>query len=150
MATSEWLKELRQAATQGTTPPATIIRQRNVSGASTAPVQATNDAAGETGSHATGAAQNAPQRPQRAFTAPTDATRDYRAMYAALFRFHERHNPPTLGDDDGALYWAATTDEMIAIAQQFNNDPFMMNLLCVVFDELEREYKAMIQHTAGE
>lgn len=71
-------------------------------------------------------------------------------MYAALFRFHERHNPPTLGDDDGALYWAATTDEMIAIAQQFNNDPFMMNLLCVVFDELEREYKAMIQHTAGE
>lgn len=70
-------------------------------------------------------------------------------MYAALFRFHERHSLPTLGDDEGALYWAATTEDMTAIAQQFNNDPFMMNLLCVVFDELEREYKAMRQQAAG-
>lgn len=98
---------------------------------------------------AQGASQSATRRPQREFTAPTDTARDYRAMYAALFRFHERHSPPTPGDDDGALYWAATTDDMTAIAQQFNDDPFMMNLLCVVFDELEREYKAMRQQTAG-
>lgn len=78
----------------------------------------------------------------RAFTAPTDPARDYRAMYAALFRFHERNNPPAIGREE---YWAATTDDMQATAKQFNDDPFMMNLLCVVFEELECEYKAMRQ-----
>ena len=140
MATSEWLKELRQAAAQGTTPTATISRPRDTTGAPTAPTQATNDAAGETGSPATGMAQNAPQCPQRAFTVPTDATRDYRAMYAAVFRFHARHSPPTLGDDNGAVYWAATSDDMQATAQQFDNAPFIMALLCDVYEELERVY----------
>lgn len=90
--------------------------------------------------------QGATERVLRPFTAPTDPTRDYRAMYAALFRFHERHNPPTIGEDNG--YWAATTDDMQATAKQFNDDPFMLNLLCIVFEELEREYKAM-RNAAG-
>lgn len=98
-------------------------------------------------------AQTAPQgtteRVRCSFTAPTDPARGYRAMYAALFRFHERHNPPALGDDDGALYWAATTDDMQATAQQFNNDPFMVDLLCIVFEELEREYNALRKQAAG-
>lgn len=98
-------------------------------------------------------AQTAPQgtteRVRRSFTAPTDPARDYRAMYAALFRFHERNNPPTLGDDDGALYWAAVSDDLQATAQLFNGDPFMVNLLCAVFEELEREYKALRKHAAG-
>lgn len=70
-------------------------------------------------------------------------------MYAALFRFHERHSPPTPGDDDGALYWAATSEDMTATAEQFDNDPFIIDLLCVVFAELEREYKAIRQQAAG-
>ena len=98
-------------------------------------------------------AQTAPQgnteRVRCSFTAPTDPARGYRAMYAALFRFHERHNPPALGDDDGALYCAATTDDMQATAQQFNNDPFMVDLLCIVFEELEREYNALRKQAAG-
>lgn len=147
MATSERLQEMRRAA---------ISKPRDAAGvptASTAPSQAvraeTVEMVNQPVKTAQGASQSATRRPQREFTAPTDATRDYRAMYAALFRFHERHSPPTPGDDDGALYWAATTDDMTAIAQQFNDDTFMMNLLCVVFDELEREYKAMRQQTAG-
>ena len=143
MATSEWLQEMRRAAgaAHGT-----------ARTAPTAPPQAAQTDAGKTGSPSAGTAETAPQgateRVRRSFTAPTDPARGYRAMYAALFRFHERHNPPALGDDDGALYWAATTDDMQATAQQFNDDPFMLNLLCTVFEELEREYKAM-RNAAG-
>lgn len=118
----------------------------------TAPPQAAQTDAGKTGSPSAGAAQTAPQgateRARRSFTAPTDPARDYRAMYAALFRFHERHNPPTIGEDNGDGYWIATTDDMQATAKQFNDDPFMLNLLCTVFEELEREYKAM-RNAAG-
>lgn len=126
--------------------------KRKAHTAPTAPPQAAQTDAGKTGSPSAGTAHTAPQgateRVRRSFTAPTDPARDYRAMYAALFRFHERHNPPTLEDDDGALYWAATTDDMQATAKQFNDDPFMLNLLCTVFEELEREYKAM-RNAAG-
>lgn len=120
--------------------------------APTAPPQAAQTDAGKTGSPSAGTAQTAPQgateRVRRSFTAPTDPARDYRAMYAALFRFHERHNPPTIGEDNGDGYWIATTDDMQATAKQFNDDPFMLNLLCTVFEELEREYKAM-RNAAG-
>lgn len=147
MATSEWLKEMRQAAgaAQGVNygPSATASsRPRDDAAAGQA-------AAPATGEKPTGQPMSAPQRPQRAFTAPTDAARDYRAMYGALFRFHERHSPPSLGNDDGAVYWAATTDDMTETAQQFGNDPFMIGLLCVVFEELETEYKTMRQRAGA-
>ena len=120
--------------------------------APTAPPQAAQTDARKTGSPSAGTAQTAPQgateRVRRSFTAPTDPARDYRAMYAALFRFHDRHNPPTIGEDNGDGYWIATTDDMQATAKQFNDDPFMLNLLCTVFEELEREYKAM-RNVAG-
>ena len=154
MATSEWLREMRQAveAAHGTTPTAAISRPRDAT-APTAPPQAAQAEGRATGRPSAGTAQtgpqSTPQRTQRAFTAPTDAARDYRAMYAALFRFHERHSPPTPGDDDGALYWAATSEDMTATAEQFDNDPFIIDLLCVVFAELEREYKAIRQQAAG-
>ena len=143
MATSEWLQEMRRAAgaAHGT-----------ARTAPTAPPQAAQTDAGKTGSPSAGTAETAPQgateRVRRSFTAPTDPARDYRAMYAALFRFHERHNPPTIGEDNGDGYWIATTDDMQATAQLFNDDPFMLNLLCTVFEELEREYKAM-RNAAG-
>lgn len=141
------------AAQSGAAPDRKPIMSGDVIAPTTTPAQAAQAETRETGSPsartAQGASQSATQRPQRAFTAPTDTTRDYRAMYAALFRFHERHNPPTPGDDDGALYWSATTDDMTATAQRFDNDPFMVNLLCVVFGELESEYKAMRQQATG-
>ena len=105
-------------------------------------------AAGAAHGTAQTATQGATERVRRSFTASTDPARDYRAMYAALFRFHERHNPPTIGEDNGDGYWIATTDDMQATAKQFNDDPFMLNLLCTVFEELEREYKAM-RNAAG-
>ena len=106
-------------------------------------------AAGAAHGTAQTATQGATERVRRSFTASTDPARDYRAMYAALFRFHERHNPPTIGEDNGDGYWAATTDDMQATAQLFNGDPFMVNLLCIVFEELEREYQALKKQAAG-
>ena len=121
--------------------------------APTTPPQAAQTDTGKTGNPSAGTAQTAPQgateRARRSFTAPTDPARDYRAMYAALFRFHERHNPPTIGEDNGDGYWTATTDDMQATAQLFNGDPFMVNLLCIVFEELEREYQALKKQAAG-
>ena len=158
MAASEWLKDLQRAAQE------TAQREqrgeqltlgdleRTPDKPRTKPVQETAAPTAEPRPNRGGithAAQGATERVRRSFTAPTDPARGYRAMYAALFRFHERHNPPTLGDDDGALYWAAVSDDMQATAQQFNNDPFMVDLLCIVFEELEREYKALRNQAAG-
>lgn len=144
MATSEWLREMRQAAGAGTAPTAAISRPRGGIEAPTTPTQA----AGERPSAAAqNAPQSAPQRTRRAFTAPTNAARNYREMYGELFRFHERHNPPIV-DDDGT-YWAAVTDDLIETARKFDDDQFMTALLFCAFSELESEYKAMRQQATG-
>lgn len=156
MATGEWLKDLQRAAQ--------ITAQREQRGAqltlgdlertpneprtNLGPTAAAPAAEQRMNSDGGPHAAQGMRRQAAPFTG-RDPGRNYRRMYRAACDFYERHNPPTPGDDDGALYWAATTDDMTAIAQQFNDDPFMMNLLCVVFDELEREYKAMRQQTAG-
>lgn len=81
--------------------------------------------------------------------------RDYRAMYRAAFEFHERHNPPqidreywqthTPGIDDfpqiDCDYWEQAAQDMCNVSNNFNNDKFIMALLCAVYDELGREYK---------
>lgn len=68
-----------------------------------------------------------------------DKNRNYRAMYRAACDFHERHNPPTLEGD----YWSETTDDMTETANRFDNDPFLTGLLVAIFEELEREYRAL-------
>ena len=134
MATSEWLKDLKQAAG--------IVVKENGQGKPIEPFTAPEmpSESLQTSSMSKSSCKSA-KRAQGAFIALTDPTRDYRAMYAALFRFHERHNPPTAGSDGGAFYWAAVSDDMTATAQQFDNDPFFLNLLCAVYEALEREYK---------
>lgn len=86
-----------------------------------------------------------------------DKSRNYRAMYRAACDFHERHNPPTVdreywrthtpGEDETPQaeleYWEKATDDITATANGFSNDPFLTGLLVAIFDELEREYRAM-------
>lgn len=79
-----------------------------------------------------------PRRQLPPFTG-RDPARDYRAMYRAACDLHERHNPPRITAD----YWEAATDDLTATAQRFNDDPFLIALLAAVFEELEREYKAI-------
>lgn len=70
-----------------------------------------------------------------------DPKRNYRAMYRAACDFHERYNPPQA--DNPEEYWNAVCDGMCEIGRRFDNDPFLTGLLLAVFDELEREYKAL-------
>lgn len=93
--------------------------------------------------NATANTQNAHKRHLKPFKAIDG--KDYRAAYRAACDFHERHNPPTIGSDGGALYWQEVTDDMQTIAQQFNGDPFITGLLCAVFEELERQFMALME-----
>ena len=72
-----------------------------------------------------------------------DASRDYRAMYADVFKFHERFNPPDFTDTDGqpGRYWWTAAAELTQLADKYHNDAFMTALLTAVYAELEREYK---------
>ena len=72
-----------------------------------------------------------------------DARRDYRAMYRAACDFHERHNPPRL--DDEMEYWTQAADDMSEVAAGFDNDAFLIGLLIAVYNELEREYKRLVE-----
>lgn len=96
------------------------------------------------------------KRQLRPFTG-IDKSRNYRAMYRAACDFHERHNPPTVdgeywrthkpGEDEAPQaeldYWEAVCDDMTATANSLQQDPFLIGLLIAIFEELEREYKAL-------
>ena len=70
-----------------------------------------------------------------------DGKQDYRAMFAAAYKFHEKNNPPE-ADETGEPggYWWRVSEEMTQLAQKYNNSDFMNALLLAVFGELEREY----------
>lgn len=90
-----------------------------------------------------------PEKPSTGRTEPLtsiDGKRDYNPIYRATHEFHKRHTPPRL--DEG--YWQEVADDMQAIAKRFNSDPFVMSLLISVFDELERECKAMQEGANGQ
>ena len=53
----------------------------------------------------------------------------YRAIYAAVYRFHERNINPD---------WDRVYADMRNVAAQFGDDPFVVALLLDVFEELER------------
>lgn len=83
--------------------------------------------------------------------------RDYRAMYRKAFEYHKRHNPPTVdieywkshspGIDEAPPveldYWEKAIEDMAATADSIQQDPFLTNLLVAIFEELEKEYKAL-------
>ena len=68
---------------------------------------------------------------------------NYRTVYRAVCNFHERNNPPRLEDDNGTKYWEVVADDMMAIANQFDNNPFVVAMLTAVFEELERQFKEL-------
>lgn len=67
-----------------------------------------------------------------------DRARRYRAMYAAAAALHERHNPVECSCVD----WDAISADMTVTAAAFNDDPFIVDLLVAVQQELERESAA--------
>jgi len=89
----------------------------------------------------------------------TDYTgeRDYNRLYRIAHDFHQRHNPPTVdreywriripGVDDTPeaelRYWEETVKDMAETASAGKGDPFLQALLTAVYEELERDYKAL-------
>ena len=72
-----------------------------------------------------------------------DNSRDYRSMYADVFKFHEQHSPPDTADKEGKPggYWWMLNEDMIQLANRYGNDAFMNGLLNAVYSELERDYQ---------
>lgn len=87
-------------------------------------------------------AQSPQKRQLKPFTA-VDGARNYRTFYRAACDFHERNNPPRLDGDNGAAYWERVCDDMSATARNYDNDPFLVSMLCAIFEELERECNAI-------
>jgi len=89
----------------------------------------------------------------------TDHTgdRDYNRLYRIAHDFHQRHNPPTVDreywriripevDDAPEVelrYWNEAAKDMAETISAEKGDPFLQALLSSVWDELERDYKAL-------
>lgn len=88
---------------------------------------------------------------------PDTGGRDYKRLYRIAFDFQQRHNPPTVnreywhiripGVDDTpeeeCKYWEEVAKDAGATSAAAENDPFLMDLLTAIMEELEREYKRL-------
>lgn len=85
--------------------------------------------------------QKRPQGQLKPFTALDGS--NYRIAYREVCNYHERHNPPRLDDDGGEAYWKAASDDMIAVARKYHDDPFIIGMLITAYEELERQFKLL-------
>lgn len=106
----------------------------------TAPERRSEPRASNTMGRASGAPRSAPGRKEEAFM-NVSGTRNYKTIYRVAHDFHKRHSPPTLDDE----YWDHTSDDMVQTSKAYNDDPFLMSLLIVIMEELEREYTALLE-----
>ena len=92
-------------------------------------------------------------------TPPTG--RDYKRLYRIAFDFHQRYNPPIVDleywkgktpglddtPDEELRYWEEVARDAGKTSAANDNDPFLMDLLLAIVEELDREYKRL-QKTA--
>lgn len=85
------------------------------------------------------------------------AARDHKGLYRMAFDFHKRHSPPvvnreywkgkTPGIDDTPeeelRYWTETAEDAGKTSAAGGNDPFLMDLIIAIVNDLEREYKRL-------
>jgi len=83
--------------------------------------------------------------------------RDYKRLYRTAFDFQQRHNPPTVnreywkgktpGIDDTPAeelsYWEQVAQDAGKTSASADNDPFLMDLITAIIEELDREYKRL-------
>lgn len=100
--------------------------------------------------------RRASERKTEAFTDHT-GSRNYKKLYRIAHDFHERHNPPTVvreywqdhtpGEDtppeEELRYWTEAAEDLAPTVASGDNDPFLQALLSGIYEELEREYKAI-------
>lgn len=102
-------------------------------------------------------APSAPVPPPEAPSAPPEPERDYKRLYRVAFDFHKRHNPPTVnreywhiripGVDDTPeeelSYWQELAEDAGKTSAAEGNNPFLMDLITAIIEELDREYKRL-------
>ena len=72
-------------------------------------------------------------------------TKAYNKIYRAVFDFHAKYKPfPAT-----PAAWEAAADDMNAISNAHDNNPFVMDMLCAVWAELERTEQRLKQQAAG-
>lgn len=84
------------------------------------------------------ASENAVQRNTEPHSARSGAS-DYKAIYRAVYEFHKRNNPPQAEPE----YWDKVALDMVETANAYDNNPLLNELILAVYNELEREYKAL-------
>ena len=62
----------------------------------------------------------------------------YKAIYRAVFDFHGRYSTPPQTLEE----WQSFARDIGETSSSLNNDPFAMDLLAAVYNELERQDKA--------
>ena len=74
------------------------------------------------------------ERPRAGCLKGEAPTKEYSKYYRAVFDFHKEYSPfPRTLEE-----WEAAASEMCAISNAHDNNPFIMALLCAVWEELER------------
>lgn len=67
-------------------------------------------------------------------------------FYRIVYDYHKRWSPcPTTADE-----WEKAGKEAAAACYEHGNDPFLTDLLCAVYGELGREYKALREIDRGD
>ena len=120
MNVQEYLAKKHNAPQNAQKPPEAAVRQHGVH---TTP-QRTNAAEGL-------------QQPQNSpFLTGGTPWESYRAMYRAVFNFHEKHSGPKETQAD----WEQISAEAEAIAAQYGGGDFITDLLSCVYCELDRQH----------
>ena len=102
--------------------------------------------------------------PQASALCDHSGGRNYKKMYRAAFDYQARHNPPEVnreywkshepGSDppppEELAYWERAAQDVGQTSAAGGNDPFLMDLLMAVYNEMEREYKAIREEAHGD
>jgi len=70
-----------------------------------------------------------------------DGTLNYSDVYRQIFNFQRKYTPPRIGSDGGAQYWESLSFEIVAMTTEYNNHPFVKDMLNAVYSELGREFE---------
>lgn len=85
-----------------------------------------------------------PQKGQKNAFYDVSGERNYNHMYRIAHDFHERHNPPR----QDLEYWTEAAEDMAETATRGGNDPFLVDLLTMIYTELSRECDKMKETTS--
>lgn len=93
-------------------------------------------------------AEQSPLKGQQMPFMSIDGKTDYKQVFADVYRFLQKYSPPEK-DPDGMPggYWWKVGLELSELAQRYGAGSLMHNMLIAVYQELEREYKILMDNS---